>query len=264
MFSKADRIKKLNFENKYMYGAKSKKKDKSPEVISEETKSNNDISSEIYWTCLHVAEVQDFSKPRRKAKKDVVDDPSELDEQKASLKKEDKKPAKKKPPPQTPIKLDEELEPEDSPKKAVMKKASKKIVIVPELPYTLTQLSSALPPTKNEKPSARDKLQSSKESSATAADENFVEREIPFEKQQLRAITSFPMTLENKKIVSPLETLAQAKTSIYLPSVSKVLQNTMLESQRKALIQWKNLKISELGLEGFNLMQQCKKFQRFI
>lgn len=42
-----------------------------------------------------------------------------------------------------------------------------------------------------------------------------------------------------------------------MPSVGKVLQATMSESSRKALMQWKLLKIAELGQQGFDDLQKC-------
>lgn len=84
-----------------------------------------------------------------------------------------------------------------------------------------------------------------------------VEQEIPFGSQQLSEIVNFPMFLNKSKTINAFEAI---KRPIYLPSVSKILQATMPESQRNALIQWKHLKIAELGLQGFNDMQKCEIF----
>lgn len=48
-----------------------------------------------------------------------------------------------------------------------------------------------------------------------------------------------------------------------MPSVGKVLQATMPDGARRALMQWKLQKIAELGDEGFNELQKCKR-QLFV
>lgn len=44
-----------------------------------------------------------------------------------------------------------------------------------------------------------------------------------------------------------------------MPSVGKVLQATMPEASRRALMNWKQLKVAELGIDGFHELQQCKR-----
>lgn len=261
--SKADRIKKLHFENKHLYGAKREKKGdiSTPvKVPVEEPANPKDLSAEIYWTCLHIPEVQDFTKPKRKAKeqkiKSSVEDSIDTTEPKLLPAKKRYKTKKK----EVLNVSEEELELDPPVKKTTRKKTSKDIVIVPELPYTLTQLSSALPPVRSRnKTQSEAKLKPTESDSDASSDEDSDQCEIPFEKHELRAITNFPLMLKNNKIISPFDSFVNIKSSIYIPSVSKVLQTTMPESQRAALIQWKNLKITELGLDGFNIMQQCKE-----
>lgn len=182
--SKADRVKKLHYENKYLFGSSikvKKKKFQEPVEHVEESKNSKDMSSEIYWTCLHVPEVQDFTKKSKCGRKKKSQD------------------------------------------------------IAPELPNdALTDLLN-------------------KNNDVIAA-----EREIPFENEQLRAIPNFPLVWSESKTIG-LDKLVPLESSIRLPSVSKILQATMPETARLALVRWKNQKIEELGLEGFEIFQQCKK-----
>lgn len=272
--SKADRIKKLNFENKYLYGSSIKAKDEKTEgllIDSDESKNDKDLSSEIYWTCLHVPEVLDFSKPKKKkqvkskaktkskslSSDEPEDEPVDLNVPKKGKAKNPKKQTlKENSVTNESNKLSTEIvkkskkEPVESPKK----KATKKIVIIPELPYTLTQLSSALPSSASIKKTTKQKSNDSDSDEDSSDDSN--EREIPFGSQQLRAIPNFPLNLQNSKAISSFENFVAESKSVSLPSVSKVLQGTMPESQRAALIKWKSVQIAELGLEGFELMQK--------
>jgi hypothetical protein len=245
LISKADRVKKLNFENKYMFGAKMKDKERKKEsTIKRETvaqlKSDKDLSSEIYWTCLHVPEVQDFTKVKKK-KSTKLKVPRESKSYMKGI---------------TDRKILPLLEQKnEEPPKSFKEKHSKVIVKKPELPETLTLLQSTFPETKS-------KISETMNSSFTlqriqmqrAKDD----QEIPFESHQLRAIANFPLSMGKNKIIREFEDLLANPPTMYLPSVSKVLQATMPEMQRQALLRWKNLKISELGLDGFEKMQQCK------
>lgn len=258
--SKADRIKKLHYENKYMYGAKINEKIKKistaskPSIQSSDgNKSKQDISSEIYWTCLHVPEVMDFTKPKKvKTKKEPP---------KKERLKQDKEAT------QNPFRNEEEMlasEVDDEPQVAVKfvprKAAPKKIIKVPQLPESLNLLQAALPEVKWEIKNNLDQNFKLK-----VLQETPEELEIPFGISHLRTITSFPMILSSRKtdFVDHWSKTLEDQIS-YLPSVSKVLQGTMPEPQRIALMNWKNLKITELGLEGFELMQQCKIFSIFL
>lgn len=99
----------------------------------------------------------------------------------------------------------------------------------------------------------------------------FKQKEIPFDASQLKDMTSFPLVLSSNDLVidSFSNTMTSQKTFIPTPSVSKILQATMSPSQKNALIQWKSLKIAELGLEGFEELQKShlnrgKKFHECV
>lgn len=229
--SNADRIKKLNFENKYLFGAATKtklkeKKFKASVVTSvdvdpqpsEEVKNPKDINSEIYWMCHHVPEVQDFTKPTKKAK-------SEPKTKKAA----------------------EELKP------AVEKVKKKKSKVAKDDEISIVEDVASVLPSATPKDS-RSFLSNTDSDSESSGDE----REIPFKSDQLRAILNFPMSLSSSKVISSFDKFALEVPSIKLPSVSKVLQATMPEHQRQALMRWKTKKIAELGPEGFEIMQKCK------
>jgi len=236
--SKADRIKKLHYENKMLYGAaltepKNKKK-KAPvkqEVVAVEHKTN-DLSSEIYWTCLHVPEVPDFTKSKKADKKSKP--PKEKAEKKLKPPKEKaEKPAKKKVPQKEIIKLPESLEKLHENLFPVAVKVNIRNTL--DASFKVAQIESDT-------------------SSGDSSDENI----IPFEQGQLREMTNFPMILGNHKVLDVFDKFITKESAFPVPSVSKVLQATMPLMQRKALMQWKTLKIAELGLEGFELMQKCK------
>lgn len=250
--SKADRIKKLNFENKYLYGpALSKKKVKAASADvdpqpSEEVKNPNDIQSEIYWTCHHVPEVQDFTKPAKKAK-------YEPKTKTAAASKTAK------PKDATKSKVEDlNLQSEVVPAMEKEKKKKAKVAKDSEIP-TIEDVASGLPLAVKNSRSSLSKNEQIDSDSESSADE----REIPFKSDQLRAILNFPMSLSSSKVISSFDKFALDVPSIQLPSVSKVLQATMPENQRQALMRWKTKKIAELGLEGFEIMQKCK-FTRIL
>lgn len=255
--SKAERIKKLHFENKYQYGVRVNISKKTKVAIEapeekEEVKNEKDISSdkssEIYWTCLHVPEVTDFNTSTKKIKK--------------------KKAKKVEPESQSSINLIEANQIKDNrnvkipgdskPVEIANKKSAKKIVIVPklpQLPQSLTKLKDGLENTK-----IKDTLGANFKTKQALfeLEDSRDEQDIPFKPEQLREILNFPMSFNTDKFINSFAEVVPEKSTHFIPSVSKVLQGTMPENQRKALIQWKNLKISELGLEGFEKMQQCE------
>lgn len=49
-----------------------------------------------------------------------------------------------------------------------------------------------------------------------------------------------------------------------MPSVGKVLQATMPEQSRRALLNWKQLKIAELGIDGFLELQKCESNKEYL
>lgn len=242
-----------------MYGAKINEKIKKTSTAtkpsvqnSDDIKNKQDISSEIYWTCLHVPEVMDFTKPKVKAKKQ----PSKKERFKHAkeLEVELKEAYKDDEAPRLAFEVDEE--PHVVVKFVPKKAAPKRIIKVPELPESLNLLQGALPEVKWKIKNTLDQNFKLK----VLQQETPEEQEIPFDISQLRTITSFPMILKSKKSVDNWNKTLPEDQITYLPSVSKILQGTMPELQRIALVNWKNLKISELGLEGFEIMQQCETY----
>jgi hypothetical protein len=320
--SKADRIKKLQSDNKSLFGAKIKEKkvkgvkpavtESLPVEEPQTATKKHDISSEIYWTCHHVPEVQDFTKKTKKTstgsqkkKKTKTDEIAEGAEIKVSTKKkkseevsdvpktatkvkakqkEENQELESKQPAQdnqneVPLKLLKEDDSDVSrafkdklldvkfpfkmvdsgqPLQKVVKKSPQKVQVKVKVPETLTQLSRKVLPSRDKK--VVNLMNNSFKSYPTEPETNQIEdeREIPFKNQQLRSIPYFPMFLNASKVISMFDNISTDKPPTFMPSVSKILQATMPAAQRQALIQWKNLKISELGLEGFEKMQQCK------
>lgn len=240
LISKADRVKKLYADSKTLFGAKVKEakgKKAATQVkppVDDEPVNDNDLKSEIYWMCNHVPEVQDFSvvKTTKAKKKKTKDEPVPV---KASKKKKADVSVTQKEP-------------------SVAKKKTKAVeLLAPELPDSLIKLQNALPDVSAEIKSTLNSVLNLKQPDA---DIKLDEHDIPFSSQQLTQITNFPLTMNKSKIITSFQNIEQKP--FYLPSVSKILQATMPESQRNALIQWKQLKISELGLEGFETMQKCE------
>lgn len=239
LISKATRVKKLYADSKTLFGAKVKEVKGKKAVaqvkppVDDEPVNDNDLKSEIYWLCHHIPEAQDFSVVKTSAakKKKTKDEPAPV---KATKKKKVDVPVTQKEP-------------------SAAKKKTKTVEFAPELPDSLTKLQNALPDVSAEIKSTLNSVLNLKQSDA---DIKLDEHDIPFSSQQLTQIINFPLTMNKSKIISSFQTIEQKP--FYLPSVSKILQATMPESQRNALIQWKQLKISELGLEGFEIMQKCK------
>lgn len=230
LLSKGDRIKKLNYENKFLYGARTKdvkkhlKAKTHTSLVSRDTGSpnQNDISSEIYWTCLHVPDY-DYTRPKQVAK---------------LAKKET----------------------------AANKKQQKKKLLGSrvQLPETLTHFPIDLPSPSPVKIIIKNTLETSFKAKSLYPEydksPSNKSREIPFANQQLRSIINFPLMFGNDRIVNIFEPPFVPELSCFpIPSVTKVLQATMMPSQRNALMQWKNLKIAELGLEGFELLQNSHR-----
>lgn len=236
---KADKIIKLNYDNKYLFGAKvtepkSKKfvkKQEDPVKVNEVEASDkkNDMSGEIYWMTQHVP-VLDFTKP-------------------SSVKKP--KLAGKK----------------GIPKKLVEKaKLIRQEIVQPivKFPDSLKNLQDLPQPVKiNVKSTLEKTLRPPSLSTVGSRDKDLLD--IPFTPTQLKALTIFPLAVGSKKSKT-LEKFKEFDKSeheqkIPIPSVSKVLQSTMPLASRNALIQWKTLKIAELGIEGFNMLQKCKFYK---
>lgn len=93
--------------------------------------------------------------------------------------------------------------------------------------------------------------------------------EIPFNENELKSILKFPLILNdntnfnvniNNTLTTSNNTTAKTILSYKLPSVGKILQATMSEKSRNALINWKLSKINELGQDGFDNLQKGNGF----
>ncbi|CRL03369.1 CLUMA_CG016175, isoform A [Clunio marinus] len=249
--SKADKVKKLHYENKYLYGSKIKTAKGSNKEVKQtnEPVDQNDISSEIYWQCIHVPKIPDLSsvKKKVKTKSNAADDTLSKPKNRNNKNKTEKNLSDK-----WTEEDSKSLQNTKSPKQP--KSNSLSATKQPKLPDSLSKLQTNL---QEVKVYIKKTLDEDLKVPPTAQDdEEIEERDIPFENNQLRAIPNFPLFLDGKNIIEPFYENLNSDKSYFIPSVSKILQATMPESQRLALIQWKNLKISELGFEGFQLMQQ--------
>lgn len=207
------RIKKLNYENKALFGAVQKKTTKKEpkiveiEKIEKESNLNEDEkSSETYWMTQYT-HLPDFTKKITKS-----------------------------------IKKSKVVSPEVEVVKKVKTVRKKKIVA--EVPENLEKFKNCLVPLPVK-------------SRAKKKTSNLVAPEIPFTVEELRTIIDFPLDFGDEK--NTIKLLSNDST-IALPSVGKILQATMPEASRRALMQWKAVKIAELGLEGFQELQKCKLF----
>lgn len=247
--SKADRIKELQKENKLLFGKaikKSNKKKGKEEIKPEEPiivpsrKQKNDLSSEIYWMCHNPAQnkknLQNVaSSSTKKVEPPNPDDPFNIQKLMKSMQVETIEDSTSTNPDELP----------DIPEIKISKKKSRNLD--PSLPETLKILQSTLP--KSNSSNISTQLDFSPNSDVEL-------KEIPFTNDLLRSIQNFPMILtKNSRSISSFENI-DTSNFYSLPSVSKVLQTTMPESQRQALINWKNLKIAELGIEGFEILQK--------
>lgn len=73
--------------------------------------------------------------------------------------------------------------------------------------------------------------------------------------EQLNNVLKHPLQTD---VLSPPPTDIRNWALRNVPSVGKILQHTMSESARAALLNWKLTKIRELGEKGFADLQQCK------
>ncbi|XP_059622654.1 mitochondrial genome maintenance exonuclease 1-like [Phlebotomus argentipes] len=120
-------------------------------------------------------------------------------------------------------------------------KTTKKAKRAPQsLPQSLLALQQSLPP----QPVTEDIPPKPSGSSGQIS--------IPFDEETLKELVDFPLMFNKKHIVgNPGAELGQK-----MPSVGRILQATMPESARAALMRWKLLKIAELGEEGFRELNQ--------
>lgn len=82
---------------------------------------------------------------------------------------------------------------------------------------------------------------------------------MPTRTDKLLDILTVPVFgLANRNSAEPTEIVGTERLEQrQMPSVGKVLQATMPDSSRRALMKWKLTKIAELGEDGFNELQRC-------
>lgn len=234
-------IKSCNIENKALFGAvikqkKQVKKSKTKLLIESESakiKNNNVIpnninnnerncSSEIYWLLQH------------KSKQDLLKATNSLTPVTEELPKNYHKPAE----------LEANSAEQYSTKEGDLyleKKNMKRIKKhMTKLPNTLTKFNNVLLPNPIKKKPVEYNISK--------------KMEIPFTDIELNEIPNYALWSDDDNINDIILNTDEIKS---LPSVGKILQATMSETSRKALMNWKTLKIAELGLDGFNELQQC-------
>lgn len=82
-----------------------------------------------------------------------------------------------------------------------------------------------------------------------------VQKSILLSNEELSNVLKHP--LQSKILSAPPTDIRDPKLR-NVPSVGRVLQYTMSEAARNALVNWKLTKISELGEQGFAELQQCE------
>lgn len=226
-FCSSDKIKKINFVNKTLYGAVSKKTKKTitptcPIVQDSAEDQNESFSGEIYWLVTHAGKSVDqpasgFAKSttKRNTIQSVGPKVSQEEKAKTLLNTEvQAKPVRKR----------------VSQMKIIHKASANAIpeVIAPrKIDITTSSTSNYVPP-------------------------------IVFSPKQLRNVLTVPP-------FGLVDWTGAADMPIpdgmmKLPSVTRILQATMSEASRNALLQWKLLKIAELGEDGFYEMQQSELY----
>lgn len=213
--TKAQQMKKNNYETSYLFGSKLKNKNEAVKKVQIESDENG-VNSEIYWTL-------DDTKNKTKD----IEDSSDVKEKTKRVKKSTNKKTKA----------------------ALSNKEEKPT-------ETFAKFKLDLP--KPVKVTIQDALNNIDTQISNLDDKVVEQQEIPFDQVQLRNMTNFPLIIEkNDLILSSFNDSIIANCELkYIPSVSRILQATMSASQKQALLQWKNLKIAELGVEGFEELQK--------
>lgn len=141
-------------------------------------------------------------------------------------------------------------------KKATSVKKLKQVMAEEGLPETFAKFKIDLP--KPVKVTIQDALNNIETQVATSmSDDQVVQKNpIPFNDQQIRHMLNFPLVIDKQDLVYDMFSNTPASHFGFTPSVSKILQATMSTSQKNALLQWKNLKIAELGIQGFEELQK--------
>ncbi len=98
--------------------------------------------------------------------------------------------------------------------------------------------------------------QSAEVNRTTPVKDVVIQQSIPFSNEELKNILAHPLMDSDVLSTPPID--IRDPTLRSLPSVGRVLQYTMSETTRSALLKWKLKKISELGEQGFAELQQCE------
>lgn len=234
--SRAEKIKKQNFDTAQLFGPRVvKKTTQSATAVTRKAKPEQQpresgVDSEIYWTLPNNVKTSTAPTKTRKKKKGALEnvERSEIDKGLELVAKE------------VPIILKKSIE--------YNYKRDEK------LPDTFSRFKLDMP--KPVKVTIQDALDSL-DSRINYGDKST--REIPFDENQLRKMIEFPLIpQDNNDLVLNIfdKSVIMNRKINFTPSVSKILQATMSVNQKNALIQWKSLKIAELGLEGFEAMQK--------
>lgn len=236
-YCNSESIKKLNFANKALFGAVQKKtiKNSLPTEVDPPAPTPNqkyDVSSEMYWMLSHHQQsvITAPSKSFRKIKRKV----SSSSQTAASLQQSSI---------QTSLSLLKNLPRNVSPALQPIKLTQRKLqqsYDKSSIPPSLTNFNASLCPVPIKlRPAAALSLPDTGGIPPLNIDRLVDVLDVPAFGDELR---KFPIVeLDMKRI----------------PSVGKILQATMPEPVRKALLKWKLLKIAELGEDGFREMQQC-------
>jgi genome maintenance exonuclease 1 len=228
---KISKVQRIKYQNFDQNLLFGAKTKKDEEQATESTVDKDGMQSEIFWTLEHDADVKKMLKNKKKAAKNEQQNDQDV-----------------------------ELKPK---KKTYIKK-----IVKEKTPVAFARFKSEMP--KPVKVTIKDALDDLDSHINPPPVDSTPQQDIPFDSQQLKSITSFPLVLRPNDLIFKNDfKVPQKNPSIFTPSVTKILQATMSVSQRNALIQWKNLKIAELGLEGFELLQKSylsrgKKFHECV
>ncbi|XP_070492767.1 uncharacterized protein [Chironomus tepperi] len=213
--TKAQRMKKNNFETSYLFGSKLKNGKEAKSKVQNQSDEQG-VNSEIYWTVESTKDKKIKSKDL-----DVIEKPKRI-------------------------------------KKSTSVKKTKAALIDKEEKPTETFAKFKLDLPKPVKVTIQDALNNIDTQISSSDDKVIQQQEIPFDQNQLRNMINFPLIIEkNDLVLSSFDETIIANCGLkYIPSVSRILQATMSASQKQALLQWKNLKIAELGVDGFEELQK--------
>lgn len=229
-------IKSVNYANKVLYGGVTGKTatttppkkgdDDDTVVVPPEAPAKNDLSSEMYWLLQHKAIATKSPPAKRSAKRRSTVSVCAPDEELLQIVK---------------------------PRKRAAKKTDKTPTSGTTIPSSLSRFGDTLckPPVKGLAalvPPAKHLKQRSSHSDGL----EHMLRVPPFHAHD--GASGFDDVALNEEFIGCEQRLQMHE----MPSVGKVLQATMPEASRRALMNWKQLKIAELGMEGFLALQKCE------